>query len=113
MVSSEARSAKVGLSLSANELRVSSHPSRTVHARLAAPPKRTSHQTTTTRDAVLTRQRPGPGAVDVIVKCGDERRAPAFERYLKSGSGCAFAQRHCGDAFGTPIRALSGSQRQA
>jgi hypothetical protein len=24
----------------------------------------------------------------------DEKRAVAFERYLKSGSGCAFAKRH-------------------
>ncbi len=35
-----------------------------------------------------------PWAVDAIVKFADERRALAFERYLKSGSGCAFAQRH-------------------
>jgi putative endonuclease len=35
-----------------------------------------------------------PWMVDVIVKFADERRALAFERYLKSGSGCAFAQRH-------------------
>jgi putative endonuclease len=35
-----------------------------------------------------------PWAVDVVVKFADERRALAFERYLKSGSGCAFAQRH-------------------
>ena len=30
----------------------------------------------------------------VIVEFADERRAVAFERYLKSGSGCAFARRH-------------------
>jgi hypothetical protein len=30
----------------------------------------------------------------VVVKFADERRALAFERYLKSGSGCAFAHRH-------------------
>jgi hypothetical protein len=30
----------------------------------------------------------------VIVKFADERRAVAFERYLQSGSGGAFAQRH-------------------
>jgi hypothetical protein len=30
----------------------------------------------------------------VVVKFADERRALAFERYLKSGSGCPFAQRH-------------------
>jgi putative endonuclease len=35
-----------------------------------------------------------PWTVDVIVKFADQRRAMAFERYLKSGSGCAFAQRH-------------------
>ncbi len=29
-----------------------------------------------------------------MVLFADERRALAFERYLKSGSGCAFAQRH-------------------
>lgn len=32
--------------------------------------------------------------VDVMVEFADERRAVAFERYLKSGSGCAFAKRH-------------------
>jgi predicted GIY-YIG superfamily endonuclease len=35
----------------------------------------------------------GP-SVDVVVEFTDERRAVAFERYLKSGSGVAFAQRH-------------------
>jgi hypothetical protein len=30
----------------------------------------------------------------VILKRFDERRAVAFERYLKSGSGVSFAQRH-------------------
>ena len=35
-----------------------------------------------------------PWQVDVIVQFADERRAVAFERYLKSGSGCAFAKRH-------------------
>jgi predicted GIY-YIG superfamily endonuclease len=35
-----------------------------------------------------------PWHVDVVIEFGDERRAVAFERYLKSGSGCAFAQRH-------------------
>jgi putative endonuclease len=32
--------------------------------------------------------------VDVVVEFADEERAVAFERYLKSGSGVAFAQRH-------------------
>lgn len=35
-----------------------------------------------------------PWSVDVVVEFGDERRALAFERYLKSGSGVAFAHRH-------------------
>jgi putative endonuclease len=36
----------------------------------------------------------GPREVDVAVEITDEERAVAFERYLKSGSGVAFAQRH-------------------
>jgi putative endonuclease len=35
-----------------------------------------------------------PWRLDVVVEFTDERRAIAFERYLKSGSGCAFAKRH-------------------
>jgi putative endonuclease len=35
-----------------------------------------------------------PWEVDVFVQFADERRALAFERFLKSGSGCAFAKRH-------------------
>jgi predicted GIY-YIG superfamily endonuclease len=35
-----------------------------------------------------------PWEVDIIVQFADEARAVAFERYLKSGSGVAFAQRH-------------------
>ena len=35
-----------------------------------------------------------PWQVDVVVTFPDEQRALAFERYLKSGSGTAFAQRH-------------------
>jgi putative endonuclease len=35
-----------------------------------------------------------PWVVDVVVTFAEERRALAFERYLKSGSGYAFAQRH-------------------
>jgi putative endonuclease len=35
-----------------------------------------------------------PWSVDLIIECPDERRAVSFERYLKSGSGVAFAQRH-------------------
>jgi putative endonuclease len=33
-----------------------------------------------------------PWQIDVVVEFADERRAVAFERYLKSGSGCAFAK---------------------
>lgn len=36
----------------------------------------------------------GPWQIDVVVEFADERRALAFERYLKSGSGAAFAKRH-------------------
>ena len=35
-----------------------------------------------------------PWQIDLIVEFPDERRAVAFEGYLKSGSGVAFAQRH-------------------
>lgn len=35
-----------------------------------------------------------PWSIDVVIEFSDERRAVAFERYLKSGSGVAFAQRH-------------------
>jgi len=30
----------------------------------------------------------------VVIEFPDEQRAVAFERYLKSGSGVSFAQRH-------------------
>jgi putative endonuclease len=36
----------------------------------------------------------GPWTIDVLIEFADERRALAFEQYLKSGSGCAFAKRH-------------------
>jgi putative endonuclease len=35
-----------------------------------------------------------PWEIDVVIEFGDERRAVVFEKYLKSGSGVAFAQRH-------------------
>jgi putative endonuclease len=35
-----------------------------------------------------------PWAIDVVIEFADQPRAVAFERYLKSGSGVAFAQRH-------------------
>lgn len=35
-----------------------------------------------------------PWVIDVIVEFADERRVIAFEKYLKSGSGGAFAKRH-------------------
>jgi len=35
-----------------------------------------------------------PRSLDLVGEFADERRAMAFERYLKSGSGVAFAQRH-------------------
>ena len=36
----------------------------------------------------------GPWAIDLIIEFNDEKRAVAFEKYLKSGSGVAFAKRH-------------------
>jgi putative endonuclease len=35
-----------------------------------------------------------PWTIDVVIEFPEERRAIAFERYLKSGSGVAFARRH-------------------
>jgi putative endonuclease len=35
-----------------------------------------------------------PWSIDVVIEFADERRAVAFERYLKSGPGVAFADRH-------------------
>ena len=35
-----------------------------------------------------------PWKLVVVIAFSDERRARDFERYLKSGSGCAFAARH-------------------
>ena len=35
-----------------------------------------------------------PWEIDVVIQFSDERRAVEFERYLKSGSGVAFAKRH-------------------
>lgn len=35
-----------------------------------------------------------PWSLDVVIEFADERRAIALERYLKSGSGVAFAHRH-------------------
>ena len=35
-----------------------------------------------------------PWQLDVLVQFADEVRALAFERYLKTGSGVAFAKRH-------------------
>ena len=35
-----------------------------------------------------------PWKVVVVIAFSDARRALEFERYLKSGSGCAFAARH-------------------
>jgi putative endonuclease len=35
-----------------------------------------------------------PWKVDVVIEFSDEDRATAFEKYLKTGSGVAFAVRH-------------------
>ncbi len=39
-------------------------------------------------------QKGRPWVLDVLIEFADESRALAFERYLKSGSGVAFAKRH-------------------
>ena len=36
----------------------------------------------------------GPWRIDVLLEFADESRAVRFERYLKTGSGQAFANRH-------------------
>jgi putative endonuclease len=36
----------------------------------------------------------GPWSFDVVIEFADEARAVRLERYLKSGSGNAFAMRH-------------------
>jgi len=46
----------------------------------------------TTQGDVLSPHR--PWAIDVVVQFADEQRSVRFERYLKSGSGVAFAHRH-------------------
>jgi putative endonuclease len=38
----------------------------------------------------------GPWHLHVVIEFSDETRAAHFERYLKSGSGRAFAKRHFG-----------------
>jgi putative endonuclease len=35
-----------------------------------------------------------PWRVIVVLEFADEKHAVAFEKYLKSGSGCAFSKRH-------------------
>ncbi len=35
-----------------------------------------------------------PWFIDAVINFADERRAIAFEKYLKSGSGVEFARRH-------------------
>jgi len=35
-----------------------------------------------------------PWVIDLVIEFCDQRRAVAFEKYLKSGSGHAFAKRH-------------------
>jgi putative endonuclease len=55
-----------------------------VGARLKAHNQRNGHHTSGR----------GPWQLDVVVEFGDEARAVRCERYLKSGSGGAFAKRH-------------------
>lgn len=55
-----------------------------VSARLAAHNQRNGHYTSGR----------GPWHLDAVIEFADEARAAKFERYLKSGSGGAFAKRH-------------------
>lgn len=43
-----------------------------------------------------------PWELDAVIAFRDEGRALRFERYLKSGSGVAFAKRHLRDARSEP-----------
>ena len=53
-----------------------------------------------------------PWKLDVLVQFPDETRALAFERYLKSGYGCAFAKRHfCGEPSCPCLSSTSSSRR--
>jgi predicted GIY-YIG superfamily endonuclease len=64
---------------------------------VAAKPKEDCHESTTSHrkagESVHTR-RHRPWELDVVIAFRDEARALGFERYLKSGSGYEFAQRH-------------------
>ena len=85
--------------------RTMSNPKRTVYVlRSACDPPRYYTGVTSDVNARLAAHNAGrcphtsdgkPWQVDVIVQFADERRAVAFEHYLKSGSGAAFAKRPC------------------
>jgi putative endonuclease len=79
-------------------LKNTSHPPRyytgltsDVHSRLAAHNEGRCQHTARRR----------PWHLDIVIEFSNESRAVAFEKYLKSGSGSAFAMRHFRDA-GTP-----------
>ena len=48
-----------------------------------------------------------PWSVDVAIEFADERRAVAFEPYLKSGSGVAFPERHLRQFRGRQMNSLN------
>jgi putative endonuclease len=50
-----------------------------------------------------------PWRIDVVIAFKDEQRAFAFERYLKSGSGFAFARRHLRTTVSTPTEHRNGA----
>ena len=54
-----------------------------------------------------------PWSLVVVVEFPDERQALRFERYLKSGSGRAFARRHFGPALGPFRDSLASHSPQA
>jgi predicted GIY-YIG superfamily endonuclease len=81
-----------------------SHPKTTVYVlRSLAEPSRYYTGLTSNMRARLDAHNDGvsphtargrPWAIDVLVRFTDQERAVRFERYLKSGSGVAFAKRH-------------------
>src|SRR5260221_6197509 len=74
-----------------------SHPD-TTQGLLRDPPTRLAEHN---RGCCTHTAKYGPWSLDVVIEFADERRALAFERYLKSGSGVAFAHRHLRQSLAT------------
>jgi putative endonuclease len=75
-------------------IRSESHPERHYTGLTSDVPTRiVLHNTARTGQTVSHR----PWRLVVAIECADEGTAKRFERYLKSGSGRAFAKRHFDD----------------